>query len=139
MATTHEILAAADSALRAAIACHAHLHSDRTDAVPAGPDTSRFRATRSAMVEMRPDAVTYEGPSGMFRRTWTTAAAIGGLHPADLVRDVREEVVDATLEYTGTPMVRLHDGSVRFEAEDGAVIVASTYGTNYSVVGARTV
>jgi hypothetical protein len=138
--SAEHILLTAQEVLQDAVRDHAHLSSTEQRHVPAAPDTSRFRATKSAMVELRRDHVTYSGMNCMFQTVWPMSAIVGSIHGIEIPMRMRRLMVDAIREdHPDAEMTIMHDGTVCFASpEDGRrILLEWSYGTNFSSVGAR--
>lgn len=138
--TAEHILLTAQEVLQDAVRDHAHLSSSEQRHVPAAPDTSRFLATKSAMVELRRGHVTYSGMHGMFRTTWPMSAIVGSIHGIEIPMRMRRLMVDAIREeHPDAEMSIMHDGTVCFVSPDDGrrILLEWSYGTNISSVGAR--
>lgn len=127
-----EIIALLKQAMSEAHARFAHLSDSRTSSAPAAPNTSRYSATRSAMVEMREAASTHHH-SGTSRIS--PALIIGSLHDVKVPRAAYDTMIESiTSRHPGTPIRQHCDGHV-IEASDGPVFINWSFGTSYSTIG----
>lgn len=103
---------------------------------PAGPDTSKFRATRSGFVKAVGRGVTY---SGSFSRQYLCGIQIGGAIDFKKYKEIQTDIFDELSSHPelGIPVKKDHEGSpyIRFITEDGQdMSFATSYGTNYSTI-----
>lgn len=130
--TREDVISTLKAAMSDAHSQYAHLSDTKTRSVPAGPNSSHFRATQSAMIELRDTAMVSRSS---FAQKISPALIVGSLHGPETSREIYEKMIEAVRsQHPDVEIEELHEG-LRFRASDEYVTIYKIYGSNYSTIG----
>ena len=106
----------------------------KTDSVPAGPDTSKFRATRYGFIEMESD---FSVSGEYFPIYFTDALKIGSNAKVSVasLKEELEQLYDKLLSKYGTQTKYDKQLIVNYGGQLGYIKVKNIYGTAWSAIG----
>jgi len=101
----------------------------KSTSVPAGPDTTKFRAQQGNMSEMVSNISIQGNP-------YSEALKVGGAYDyATVHKEVWDILTALAQEFNGQQQGRDYHSSIVIEAIDGKVVVKASSGTNWSLYG----
>lgn len=110
-------------------------HEVKATSIPSAPDTFKFRASVSGMIELDRNVVTYRGYQSMFRTTYDHFIKIGGGVDRNVSRGIIEELIGfINIEFIAPDAPEFGAHST-LQCDDGALAFGVESGTNWGGVG----